>query len=132
MLNSKTTSKITISNQTKGKLPSLPFLAIKDAVLGKKYELSIVFADSKLSKQLNKKWRGKNKPTNVLSFTLSENSGEIYLCPEVMRTEAPKFEKSYTKFAGFLLIHGMLHLKGMQHGSTMEDEEIKFVKKFNF
>ena len=122
---------ISIINQTKGKLPRLPFANIKDKILGKKYELSIVFLEDKEIKKINKKYRGKNKPTNVLSFSLAENSGEILLAPDVIKKEAPKFGMNIKNFTGFLIIHGMLHLLGFDHGSTMEAKEEKWKKYFH-
>jgi probable rRNA maturation factor len=80
---------------------------------------------------LNRTYREKDYPTNVLSFPLSENSGELVLCETVMKKEYRSFSMSYTRFVTYLLIHGMLHLKGYDHGSTMEHEEEKFLKKFS-
>ncbi len=116
--------------QTKGKLPRLPFVQMKEAILGKNYDLSIACVSPLISKKLNNTYRGKNKPTNILSFPLSKKDGELVLDLALIKKEAPKFERSYRRFVGFLLIHGMLHLKGMQHGSTMEGKERKFLKKF--
>ncbi len=119
-----------ILNMTKGALPSVPFAVIKDAILGKKYELSLVFCGNKKSKELNKIYRNKDYTPNVLSFPLDKNSGEIFINPHVAKKEAVKFDKNYKDFVGFLFIHGCLHLKGMEHGSRMEKAEEKFQKKF--
>ena len=125
---------LTITNNTKGKLPSLPFLAIKDDILGKKYSLSIAFIGEKKSKEINNKYRNKNRATNILSFCLEKNKGEILLCPNVVKRESKNpeknFDKNYPELLGFLVIHGMLHLKGMQHSSTMEEAEEKYDKKY--
>jgi probable rRNA maturation factor len=121
---------LSIRNDTKGKLPSLPFLALKNEILGKKYSLSVAYVNEADSKKLNKKWRGKDKPTNVLSFSLSKFSGELVLCPSVAKKEAKNFDKTFPKFLGFLVIHGMLHLKGLEHSSRMEREEAKYDKKY--
>ncbi len=122
--------KFSIINKTKGKLVSLPFPRIKDDILGKNYELSLVIATPKISKELNSEYRAKNYPTNVLSFSLEKNSGEIILCPSVIKKEAINFEKTFTEFFGFLVIHGMLHLKGMTHGSIMDKQEQKYYAKY--
>ncbi len=129
MQNNKET--ISISNMNKkGMHPRVPFLELKNAICGKKYELSIAFVDEKTSKSLNRKFRKKNKPTNILSFPISDFSGEIILCETVAKKESPKFGMPYQKFVTYLVIHGMLHLKGYAHGSTMEREELKLLKKF--
>ena len=130
--NSLFRKNISIKRLTKGKLPSLPFVRMKEIVLGKRYGLSIVFAGRKLSQELNKKYRGKNKPTNILSFSISKNEGEIIMSLEQVRRDAPQYDKTYLDFLGRLLIHGMLHLKGYGHGKRMEAEEKKFCQKFGF
>ena len=121
---------LSISNQSKGKLPSLPLLSLKDEILGKKYFLSIAYVSPSVSRKLNKTWRGKDKATNILSFELSKNSGELIICPSVVKKEMKNFEKNFTEFLGFLVIHGMLHLKGMAHGAIMEEEESKYDQKY--
>lgn len=124
--------KFSIINMTKGKLPSVPFLQIKNDILGKNYSLSLAFVDEKKSKEINKKYRNKDNSTNVLSFLLSKKEGEILLCPAVIKNEVKikKFNKNYTELTGFLVIHGMLHLKGLDHSSTMERAEEKYDKKY--
>lgn len=106
------------------------FEKIKNDILGKKYSLSIAYVDQKTSKELNKKYRGKNKPTNILSFPLRKDMGEIVLCPDIIKKEAENFNRTFDQFLGFLVIHGMLHLDGMEHGSTMEESEKKYDQKY--
>lgn len=112
-----------LSVSKKGTLPRVPFLDIKNKVLGKGYDLSISFVGEKEAKQLNKKFRKKSYIPNTLSFSLTNKSGEIVMCLSKIKKEAPKFDLSYNKFLVFLLIHSMLHLKGFEHGSTMEAKE---------
>jgi probable rRNA maturation factor len=116
----------TLLNTTKGKLPRLPFRDMKDAVLGKDYELSLVFVSEKKSHEINLATRGKDKPTNILSFPLDKTSGEIFICPTYAKKEAPQFERDFKNYLAFLFIHGLVHLKGFDHGSRMEREERKF------
>jgi rRNA maturation RNase YbeY len=66
----------------------------------------------------------------VLSFTLDDTAGELYITPEVARKECKEFGRSFEKFIAFLFIHGLHHLKGMDHGSTMEKAEEKIRRKF--
>ena len=124
-------SNISITNKTKGKLPRLPFVRLKNEILGEKYEVSIVFVTPKESHKLNLTHRQKDKPTNVLSFPLSKNSGEIFIDQKTSAKDAPNFDMTETKFLLFLVIHAMLHLKGYEHGSTMEKQEKKFLKIFS-
>jgi probable rRNA maturation factor len=121
--------KLSILNTTKGKLPRLPFLLFKDTVLGKKYDLSIAFVGDTVSRRHNRERRGKDKPTDILSFPLTDTSGEILINLNRADMNSKKFDRNPKNFLAFLLIHGMLHLKGHVHGSTMEHEEEKFRKK---
>ena len=120
-----------IRNMTKGKTQNLSFIDIKEKILGKKYSLSLVFIGETRSRKLNKKFRKKDKPTDVLSFPLSKDEGEIFITPKQAKIKAKKFEKNQKDFIGFLFIHGLLHLKGMDHGSRMDREEQKFCKTFD-
>jgi probable rRNA maturation factor len=106
------------------------YMKIKDEILGKDYELSLVFENKDSIKTLNKIYRNKNKSTDVLSFPLTEKKGEILICPEEAKKEAKKFKRDYENFILFLFIHALCHLKGMAHGSKMEKEEKKFRLKF--
>ncbi len=124
-------NSFSLKNMTKGTPPRVPFVAIKDKILGNHYDLSLVFATKALSKKLNNAHRGKNYPTNILSFKVDKMSGEIFIEPIQTRLDAPNFDTSYTQFSKFLFIHGCLHLKGMQHSSTMERAEKKFLKLFS-
>lgn len=123
-----------ITNKTDMHLPKMPFLDIKNDILGPSYSLSIAFVDEKTSNKINKTYRKKDKPTNVLSFSISKNSGELVLCPALIKNESlnpeKNFGKNFSELLGFLVIHGMLHLEGMQHGSIMEKQEIKYDKKY--
>ncbi len=111
-------NKIGIRNLTKGKLPRLPFNRVKEMVLGKNYELSLVFIGNQLAKKLNQTYRHKNDPANVLSFSLDKNTGEIFINLAKVKTDAKMTS---------LLIHALLHLKGWQHSSKMDSEERKFL-----
>lgn len=106
------------------------FSKIKNDILGKNYSLSIAYVSAGKSRELNKKYRKKDKATNILSFALREDMGELVLCPAVIRKEAKNFGKTFDQFLGFLVIHGMLHLKGGVHSSKMEREEKKYDKKY--
>ncbi len=121
---------LTVTNFTKGKLPSLPFAQMKDAVMGKHYELSLVFIGERRSKKLNIQYRDKHKSANVLSFPLDKKTGEIFITPARAKREAKSFDRTYANFIAFLFIHGLCHLKGMDHGSTMEKAEEKIRAQF--
>ena len=121
----------TISNKTKGKLPRLPFVSMKNTILGEKYEFGISFLSVKKQKELNFKYRNINTTTNILSFPLSKTSGEITMDLVKVKKDAPLFNMSYSQFLKYLVIHGLLHLKGFEHGAIMERQEKKFLKIFS-
>ena len=108
---------------------------IKNDILGKDYDLSLAFVSEQESKKINKTYRHKDKPTNVLSFSFSKNEGEILICQEVVKKEAQdknkNFGKNYRALLEFMVIHGMLHLDGMRHGSIMEKAEKFYCKKYD-
>lgn len=105
--------RFSIVNRTRKQVPRIPFEQIKEKVLGNRYELSLVFCGDHLMRKLNRTYRDKDRTTNVLSFHLSNYSGEIFINPS----------RSAPFGVGKLFIHGLLHLKGMQHGAKMERAE---------
>ena len=125
-------SSVTVSYCTRSKTRASRALLseIKDGVLGKKYELSVAFITPTEMKKLNSKLRGKRSPTDILSFPLSKDSGEILFCIEEVRKQALLFRRTPKNFLLFLFIHGLFHLKGYAHGSRMNAQENKFRKRF--
>lgn len=123
---------LSLSNHSRQKLPVAQHVlqSVKNAVLGRSFELSIAFVSPAAIRRLNRIYRGKDAATDILSFTLDPGSGELVVCSSEARQSALRFSRPYRKFLLFLLIHGMLHLKGMQHGSRMESEERRFQKRF--
>ena len=105
--------------------------SIKKDILGAGYVLSVAYVSEKKSREINKKYRKKDKATNVLSFPLRKNEGELVLCKAVIKKEARDLGRTFEKWLGFLVIHGMLHLKGFKHSSTMERLERKYDQKYN-
>jgi probable rRNA maturation factor len=125
-------TNFTIQNKTKINPPisGSVFNNIKNRVLGETYNLSLCFIGEKKIKTLNGAYRQKNYATDILSFPLDKKNGEIFICEKKAKQKAIEFDRSYKKFLPFLFIHGLLHLKGMTHGSKMEREEERFQKEF--
>jgi len=107
------------------------FELIKKAALGNNYALSFAFTTPAHMRKLNLIYRNLNKSTDILSFPLSKNEGEIYICKSAARKEAKKFERAYDNFIDFLFIHGCVHLKGYDHGKKMELVEQKLRSRFH-
>lgn len=120
----------TIRNFTKGRLPRLPFVSIKEKILGVDYELGVSFNSPNKQRKINKQYRDIDKTTNILSFPLSPKSGDICFDLSKVKKDAPLFNMNYTKFLKYLFIHGLLHLKGMDHSAIMERQEKKFLEMF--
>lgn len=120
-----------ISKTIRGKYPELPYEAMKNDILGKGYDLSLAFVGNTRARALNATYRNKTYIPNVLSFPLNAQTGEVVINPHVAKKEAPRFGMSVVGHIGFLFIHGLLHLKGHDHGATMEKAEKKYISKYN-
>jgi probable rRNA maturation factor len=81
--------------------------------------LTVLLTDDKSLKGLNRAFRGKNKPTNVLSFPAAPNPenylGDVAIALGVARKEAGTQGKSLSDHATHLAVHGVLHLVGFDH-----------------
>lgn len=121
---------LTIESTIVAKQPNWPYRDIKTAILGKRYQLALTFIGTDRAKQLNQTYRQKDYTPNVLSFPLAETVGEIYICPKIAAREAANFDLTPRQHIAFLFIHGCLHLKGLDHGATMDKLEQKYMRKF--
>lgn len=110
--------------------PAHPYEQMKDVILGKRYELALFFVGEKRASAVNQASRKKSYAPNVLSFPYTQTQGEIVLCPAVAKREATAYGMTYEGYVAFLYIHGLLHLKGYDHGAEMEALEKKYVVKF--
>lgn len=128
--NSAQTFEIIHKTKINSPIDELIFSKMKEAVLGNDYELSLVIIRKDEMKKINKSYRGIDEPTDILSFPLTDNEGEIFICPEMARKEAPNFDRDYDNFIKYLFIHGLTHLKGFDHSAKMETEEKKILDKF--
>jgi probable rRNA maturation factor len=82
--------------------------------------IAIALGDDALLRELNRDFRGKDKPTNVLSFAASQGAGDVVLAFETCRREARQQRKSFAGHVRHLVVHGTLHLRGFDH-ETAED-----------
>jgi probable rRNA maturation factor len=101
-------------------------------------ELSLVFSDDAHIRTLNAGWRGKDKPTNVLSFPafpfvqggpLPPMLGDIELAAETVAREAALEDKPVENHITHLVIHGLLHLLGHDHETDAEAEEMEAIER---
>lgn len=115
-------SNLDTRNFTRRTAPVFPYKKALDLVLPG-WDISLVFAGAQRAQSINLRLRDKDYIPNVLSYETGEKSGEIIICLEVAKKQAPDYELSYTAFTGYLFIHGLMHLAGKRHGPTMEREE---------
>ena len=86
-------------------------------------DLSVVLLKESKMRELNRTYRGKDNPTNVLSFPSEElGLGELVLCPAVIRKDAVKYGITFKAELNRIFIHGMMHLLGYDH---KKDEDFK-------
>ena len=121
---------ITIQSTLDGTLPRVPFGAIKEAILGKRFDLSLALTGDRRARRLNKAYRRKEYIPNILSFPLGPHEGEIILNLRKAEREAKKLRVPIRFYLAYLFIHGCLHLKGHTHGSTMDKAKKKWCEHF--
>ncbi len=132
-INNLTTSKIDKSFLKK---------VAKIVLIGENKEeagLSIALMGEGRIKELNKKYRGKNKVTDVLAFNgnpkLNLGLGEIVICLPEVKKNAKKFNTIFKKELARVLIHGILHLLGYEHekdkgaAEKMEKKQEKYIRE---
>ena len=95
-------------------------------------ELTIRIVDVEESQELNKTYRGKDKPTNVLSFPFEAPPGielpllgDLVICAEVVKQEAIDQNKPLLAHWAHMVVHGCLHLLGYDHIEDVEAEEME-------
>ena len=120
----------------------LEFAAIQEKVT-EGSEVSITFVDNERIHEINKEYRQKDAPTDVISFAMEEMGegeieikgsdvpavlGDIIISIDRMREQADEYGHSNERELGFLAIHGFLHLLGYDHMNE-EDEKVMFSRQ---
>lgn len=107
-------------------------------------EMSLSFVNKEEIQEINRDYRGKDVPTDVISFALNDeveseisiigledeiNSiGDVIICVDIAKEQAVDYNHSFDREIGFLAVHGFLHLLGYDH-MTPEDEKEMFEKQ---
>jgi probable rRNA maturation factor len=92
------------------------------------FEVNVVESTKSEIRKLNKGYRQKDEPTDVLSFqspVKNQPGGDIYICSEIIKSNAGRFSVSYEEEKVRTLIHGILHLIGMNHKYKMGERDEK-------
>jgi probable rRNA maturation factor len=97
-------------------------------------KIHVIFCSDYTIKKLNSMFRGKNRPTDVLSFNYDDKDllGEIYISLQRARVQARRYDVSYNNEILRLFVHGMHHLLGFDHERPgdkrkMEAKEIQYL-----
>ena len=127
---------------SKWKKYKIDFNKIVNAAVGSVYkdsEVSITLINDKQMQTINKKYRGLNKPTNVLSFELGDDVllGDIFISIDTVVREAKDAHIPVEEHVAHMIVHGMLHLRGYDHikdkeAQIMENKEITILKKLGY
>lgn len=133
--------RILIDNRQKERLPTAPLYKKTEQILNAlgcdNHELSIVITDDAQVRDLNRTYRDKDAPTNVLSFPMQEGEfsditpgllGDVVISLDTARAEALEAGISTDERMSQLLIHGILHLMGFDH-ELGEDQARKMEEK---
>ena len=110
------------------------FMKIAEAVFDylnnkeNQYEISLLITNDETIHQLNKEYRQKDKPTDVLSFPMEDDImlGDIVISLDTAKNQALEREIGLEREIAFLFIHGLLHLLGYDHETSVEDEKEMF------
>jgi probable rRNA maturation factor len=107
-------------------------------------ELAVRVVSQPEMRRLNHRYRGKDKPTNVLSFPAApapgvhpQPLGDVVICPAVLKREASEQGKALEAHWAHLVVHGVLHLAGYDHeddadARRMERREISVLKSLGY
>lgn len=102
-------------------------------------EVSISFVDKERIRTLNREYRGRDMPTDVLSFALNEQGegelqvhvddlpnvlGDVIISVDHIYEQAKEYGHSFERELGFLTVHGLLHLLGYDHNDEAEEREM--------
>ncbi|MDN6180473.1 MAG: rRNA maturation RNase YbeY [Halomonas subglaciescola] len=97
------------------------------------FELTVRFVTPEESQTLNRDYRGRDKPTNVLSFPFEAPPevalpllGDLVICHDVVANEAQQQQKSLANHYAHMVVHGTLHLLGLDH---IEDDEAEIMEQ---
>jgi probable rRNA maturation factor len=107
-------------------------LKVLDEIKRDNWELSVLFCGDKTITDLNRQYRDKDEPTDILSFNLGETikegekttylPGDIVISMDTLKENAQYFQTPQDEELRRLLIHGILHLDGMDHKTLEKDE----------
>lgn len=132
-----------LTEEEQNKIERLLDFAAEEENVHSGAELSITIVTNEEIRQINRKFRGKDQPTDVISFAMEEMGegevaiqgenlpvalGDIIISVEKAKEQAEEYGHSFIRELGFLALHGFLHLLGYDH-MTEEEEKVMFSKQ---
>lgn len=118
--------------------PLLEYARKYEGLENTELEFSIIIVDNKRIHEINKEYRGIDRPTDVISFALEDSEGvelenyrilgDIYISIDKVKEQAKEYGHSEKRELAFLTVHGFLHLLGYDH-MEKEEEKIMFGKQ---
>lgn len=118
--------------------PLLEYARKYEGLENTELEFSIIIVDNKRIHEINKEYRGIDRPTDVISFALEDSEGvelenyrilgDIYISIDKVKEQAKEYGHSEKREIAFLTVHGFLHLLGYDH-MEKEEEKIMFSKQ---
>jgi len=113
---------------------------VAQSTLDRDASVTIRFVDGREGRALNRRYRGRDHATNVLTFVYDDDvslAGDIVLCVPVVVKEARAQRKTLRAHFAHLVIHGMLHLQGYDHerdddAARMESREVALLRALGF
>jgi probable rRNA maturation factor len=125
-----------ISRSTICKIKKVVKLTVEEAYPEHEFEVSVTICDDGYIHELNKEYRGKDRPTDVLSFPMLEFDtpeittllGDIIISVDTAEKQAIEYGNTLERELCFLSVHSSLHLLGYDH-ETSEDDEKYMIEK---
>jgi len=125
--------ELIINNESGIKINRAIIRKLAKLISKKSWKVSVSFVKKGTMKKLNRIYRKKNRPTDVLSFNMNEGRllGDVVVCPSVAKANARKYNVSFNAEISRLVAHGLLHLLGYDHGKKMFKMQDKVLEVMN-
>ena len=125
--------ELIINNASGVKVNRAMIRKLAKKVSKKDWKVSISFVKKDVMRKLNREYRKKDMPTDVLSFNMNEGKllGDVVVCPSVAKMNARKYNVSFNAEISRLVAHGLLHLLGYDHGRKMFEMQDKVLEVMN-
>ncbi|HWO77684.1 MAG TPA: rRNA maturation RNase YbeY [Bacillus sp. (in: firmicutes)] len=128
----------TVTEKEEKLIRDLITIGLKQEKVEEDCEISVTFVSNDKIQEINREYRGKDKPTDVISFALEEGDeeeviigapetrvlGDIIISIEKTKEQAEEYGHSFERELGFLAVHGLLHLLGYDHETEQEEKEM--------